>query len=149
MKRFFLVEKAPVELGNLDSTYMEVSYLCMNPMVVMIQKGNEFYLGEVKNNSLELGIEDLKHIEPNVYAALSTVVKATAVKLVIYELTLNNGTKVFLNKYEDDKMIASVDFLSVEDATMFEIPDWFGKELQTQDDYVKAGFVLKNKFFKK
>ena len=49
MKRFFLVENAPIEFGGVKSTYMEVSYLCMSPAVVMVQKGNEFYLGETDN----------------------------------------------------------------------------------------------------
>ena len=61
MKRFFLVENAPIEFGGVKSTYMEVSYLCMSPAVVMVQKGNEFYLGETDNkDSFEFDVKDLK-----------------------------------------------------------------------------------------
>ena len=153
MKRFFLVENAPIEFGGVKSTYMEVSYLCMSPAVVMVQKGNEFYLGETDNkDSFEFDVKDLKPITASIYGSLSLAVKQTAVKLVIFEYMLDSGKVIELNKYEDmndGKMVASVSFDSPEEAALFEIPAWFGKEITTKKEFRKAGFTLKNNFYKK
>lgn len=147
MKRLFLID-TDVNLKGKTPIYTEIAYVCENPRIALIQRGNKYYLGEIKGEFVDFDSEDLKEISSSIYTALGGVVKVNHVKYDSYLYSSKDGTTVTIKKYLDEnegRTIAEVSFSNPVDHATYDIPVWFGDEIKDKKDLKRAGFMLKNK----
>lgn len=150
MERTFLLRELPEDIKGLPSTFVEISYLCMKPAVLLVQKGDEYYIGEVDRRAYTFDLSCLKPIDSAIYAALADVVKANMIRCEVYQTNLSTGYQVRINRFLDENdnlSTVAVSFDTYSQSEEFEIPSWFGEELISKSDYIRAGFVLKNRTF--
>lgn len=150
MKRYFVINGGDELVKYMTPIYTEISYLCMSPRVILVQKGSKFYTAEVKRTSFDFVPDTFKEISPEVYSALcdGNIIKANAVKYNSYTGSLESGKEVQILELLDENMgkfLVSVDFNNRAESNNFDVPTWFGEELRSISDCKYKGISLENK----
>lgn len=135
IERKFLVKNIP-DLTNTIYTEITQGYLSFNPEIRIRQDGNKYYITKKSNGDIsreEIEIE----IEEKVYNILFNLIEENIINKTRY-FVYANGKIAELNIYHGDLeglSIVEVEFKSLEEASNFEAPLWFGKEVTYIDKY--------------
>lgn len=152
IEKKFTLKEIPRDLDKYDKIEIEQGYLCTGP-VVRIRKANDEYILTYKNKT---GIDEKKintkvhneielPLSEKAYMHLREKVDGKIIKKTRYLIPLNNGLKMELDVfhgYLKGLVFGEVEFASIEDATAFQMPDWFLADVSS--DYRYRNTYLSN-----
>lgn len=145
IEKKFTLKEIPKDLESYDKIEIEQGYLCTGP-VVRIRKANDEYILTYKNKT---GIDEKKintkvhneielPLSKKAYLHLKEKVDGKLIEKTRYLIPLENGLKMELDVfhgYLTGLVFGEVEFPSIEDATAFEMPDWFLEDVSSDYRY--------------
>lgn len=136
IERKFLISHLPFSLEDFPFIQMEQGYLSTHP-VIRIRKENQDFFLTVKSKGYLSREEFNLPIEESSYFRLLKKIEGRTVKKKRYQIPYENHL-IELDVFEDilsPLMLAEVEFSSIQEATSFLPPSWFGKEVTYQKEY--------------
>ena len=136
IERKFTVKKLPENLEQYPCKRIEQAYLCTQPVVRVRRKGEEFWLtckgeGFLAREEFELPLEK------DAYEHLLAKADGLVICKDRYHIPCGEYT-IELDVFDEPHaslVIAEVEFPSVERAEMFEVPDWFDRDVTEDPAY--------------
>lgn len=132
---------------GIQPVYTEFSFLCLKPNVLLIQRGNKYYISEMKNRALDFKDGSIRSITPNIYISFASnnVIKCKGLRYNGYKGKLEDGKETEIMELLDDnagRYIASVKFDNQNDYKEFKKPSFFKDEIKSISDFERKGIVL-------
>ena len=148
MRRYYTVLGGEELVKGIKPVYTEINYLCLNPVVLLIQKGNSYYIGELAHRSFDFVNDDVRYIGANTYLqfAYNDIIKNKGLTYNGYFGALEDGKQVeIMELLEEDegKFIAAIDFKDVKEYIEFKKPTFFVNEIKSAKDFKNNGIVLR------
>ena len=134
IERKFLVKNLPENLENYPHHKIKQGYISTNP-TIRIRQWDDKYILTVKSSGLMKKQEYELDISEEQFGNLWNKVEGNTIEKTRYIIPLKDNLKAELDIYIgflSGFMNVEVEFLSTQDAIMFDPPDWFGQEV-TQD----------------
>lgn len=136
IERKYLIKTLPENLEQYPLRVLEQGYLCTTP-VVRIRKDNDKYELTYKSGGLMARQEYNLPLTADAYEHLRLKVDGRIISKKRYMLPLREYT-IELDIFEGDLaplMLAEVEFSSIEEANVFEPPEWFGEDVTFDGRY--------------
>ena len=145
IEKKYKVKKIPEKLQDYFCLDIEQGYLCTSP-VVRIRKMNEEYILTYKSKTplqeseyhTKISNEAEFPLTRSSYMHLREKVDGNLIQKKRYLIPIKNGLKVELDVFGghlEGLVFAEVEFHSVEEATEFVPPDWFGDDVSLDKRY--------------
>ena len=138
IERKFLIPRLPDDLESYPSHLIEQAYICTDPVIRIRRQDDDFIL-TCKGGGM-LAREEINLPMPaQSYDMLMKKTEGTVISKRRYLIPLTHESltaelDVFMGKYEGLCM-AEVEFATKEDASAFEPPAWFGREVTYDPHY--------------
>ena len=142
IERKFIVDQIPIDLDIFKTNYIEQGYLSITPEVRIRMLNDKCFL-TVKSSGTLSRDEYETEISLNTYNDFKK--KLIGESLIKQRHYINIGEYVAeLDIYENLKnlKVVEVEFMTVDQAIRFKIPNWFGKEV-TYDESFKNKNLFK------
>lgn len=149
IERKFTLKKLPENLEQYEKKEIEQAYLCTGP-VVRIRKSNEDYILTYKSKkgivlSEHATARSCEEIElpltREAYEHLRQKADGQIIAKTRYLIPIENGKKIELDVfhgYLEGLMFAEVEFESEEEASSYQLPDWFSVDVTFDRRYSNA-----------
>lgn len=135
IERKFLIKEIP-DLTNTVYTEIIQGYLSFDPEIRIRKDSDKYYITQKSNG--DIAREEIeKEIDTITYNILSNLTKENIINKTRYFIAVNNQIAE-LNLYHGELeglAIVEVEFDSLDDASNFEIPIWFGEEVTYDESY--------------
>ena len=135
IERKFLIKEIP-DLTNTVYTEIIQGYLSFDPEIRIRKDSDKYYITQKSNG--DIAREEIeKEIDKITYNILSNLTKENIINKTRYFIAVNNQIAE-LNLYHGELeglAIVEVEFDSLDDASNFEIPIWFGEEVTYDESY--------------
>ena len=147
MKKFYYINCGEELIKGITPIYTEVNYLCLNPVVLLIQRAEKYYIAELKNKSFDFANE-VAYIGPNTYIqfAYNDIIKRKGLSFNSYVGYTSEGKEFEIMQLlgeDKGKYVASVDFVDQNEYKGFIIPSYFGEEIKSVNDFRRQGIILR------
>ena len=142
IERKFLVKEIP-DLNAYPYKCLEQGYLSVNPVVRVRKEDDTYYLTYKGKGFLEREEYNLPHNEDS-YNHLVAKTDGKIIRKKRYLIPYENHT-IELDIFEGELaplILAEVEFESVEEATSFVPPSWFGEDVTGNKNYTNASLAL-------
>ena len=148
IEKKYRIKKLPEAYEDFPYKEIEQGYLCKDP-IIRIRKSNENYILTYKSKyGIDPNISQTcvaNEVEVQLsregYMHLKEKIDHHMVYKTRYLIPLNKGLTAELDifkKYLDGLMIVEVEFPSINAASKFHPPDWFGEEVSSDYRYKNA-----------
>lgn len=152
IERKFLFDKIPKELSIVKKYYVEQGYLSIEPEVRIRKKQSDseaLYIICIKSNG-ELIREEVEiNIPQGQYNTLKNIIDKEFITKEFYEFKLYDGNilefSIVDKEMATEFMYGEVEFMSVEDANNFKVPEFFGQEVTYDKDYKMKNYWKKTR----
>lgn len=145
IEKKFTLKKLPEQLDQYTCIRIEQGYLCTGP-VVRIRKANDSYVLTYKNKTEidEDAIQTKVHNEVELplteesYQHLRSKVDGNIIEKCRYIIPLEDGLKAELDVFEgylEGLVFVEVEFTDIEQATLFQKPEWFAEDVSRDYRY--------------
>lgn len=137
IERKYLVRKLPENLEQYNKKKIAQGYLCTEP-VVRIRRSNDDYYMTYKGDGLMVREEYNLPLTQEAYEHLRPKIDGLLIAKTRYLIPLDNKLTAELDVFEEDLnglVIVEVEFNTVEEASAFHAPDWFGEDVTNSGKY--------------
>ena len=138
IERKFLIKKLPDQINAYPYHMIEPAYLCTDP-VIRVRKEDDTYYMTYKGKGLMAREEYNLPLTKEGYLHLLPKADGNIIRKTRYLIPIKGSSHTIeLDVFEEpfsSLILAEVEFNSVEDATLFSAPDWFGKEVTNDTNY--------------
>jgi len=137
IERKYLIEAIPFSLEKYKCLLIEQGYLNTDPVVRVRRQNDEYYL-TYKSKGLMAREEYNLPLNAEAYAHLIQKSDGRIIRKKRYLIPYTDGHTIELDIFENEYeglMLAEVEFDTVEAATAFIPPAWFGKDVTWSDKY--------------
>lgn len=144
IERKFLLNDIP-DLSGYSSDEIEQAYLSFEPEIRIRKKGSKFFITMKGEGSLSR-TEVEKEIDSTIYEILINLLQGRLIKKTRCKIGLKDGLVAELDVYHEKLeglYTVETEFRSEEQASLFELPVWFGKEI-TEDKRYKNKNLARN-----
>lgn len=135
-ERKFLVKEVP-KLEGIKYSLIEQGYLSFTPEVRIRKKNDKYFLTH-KGEGNQIRTEVESEIDKVTYDILMLLVQERFINKTRYEVELSDGIIAELDVYHGDLeglVVVETEFKTSEQASLFTIPSWFGKEVTSDKRY--------------
>ncbi len=135
IERKFLLNSVP-ELAGYEVKEIEQAYLCRRP-VMRIRRSNDKYIFTYKGGGMMAREEANLPLTKEAFDELLSKTEGPIIKKKRYMIPYGTYT-IELDYFESPNpglFMAEVEFPTVEEAILFEKPDWFGEEVTDNPAY--------------
>ncbi len=137
IERKFLLKSIPGDLHSHPSHQIEQGYLCVEP-VIRIRREDDMYYLTYKGKGKMAREEHNLPLNPEAYAHLREKIDGLLIAKTRYLVPIHDGltaeVDVFSHPHEG-LHLAEVEFDSMEAATSFIPPEWFGEDVTEDGRY--------------
>ena len=147
IERKFLVKNVPFELDDYEVHNIYQGYIATNP-TMRLRKDNDRYIFTFKGKGLIKKTEFEYELDEEQFARLWKKVESNKIVKKRYIIPIEKGLKAELDIYEDfleGFMTVEVEFSSMEEALVFQPPEWFGKDVSNDRRYSNASLAINGK----
>ena len=138
IEKKYLIKEIPFSLDSYPRHKLEQAYLCTDP-VIRIRREDDQYILTYKGSGLLIREEYNLPLTKEGYLHLLPKADGNIIRKTRYLIPIKGSSHTIeLDVFEEpfsSLILAEVEFNSVEDATLFSAPDWFGKEVTTDTNY--------------
>ncbi len=145
IERKFLVKTIPDNLSEYKCRIIEQAYLCTEP-VVRVRKDNDEYYLTYKGRGLMAREEYNLPLTNDSYQHLLAKADGNIITKKRYEIPDGTGKTIELDIFEGvfkGTVVAEVEFESIEEATSYNAPSWFGKDVTNDTAYHNSNMSKK------
>ena len=153
MRRYYTVIGGEELIKGIKPIYTEINYLCLNPRVLLIQKGDSYYIGELEHRTFDFIKNDVSYIGASTYLqfAYNDIIKNKGITYNAYMGVLSDGRNVEIMQLlgeDEGKYIASIIFKDEKDYLEFNKPGFLDVEIKSVRDFKKNGIELRKAIVK-
>ena len=144
IERKFLVKQLPENLAQYPCRHISQAYVCTDPVIRVRQK-DENYILTIKGEGFLQREEFEMPLQKAQYKRLLAKAEGRSIAKDRYCIPFGKYTielDIFAPPF-DPLVLAEVEFASVEEATAFVAPDWFGEEVTHENEYTNASISRK------
>ena len=144
IERKFLINSIPSELESSLCHQIEQGYLSYDPEI-RIRKKDELFFLTIKIGEGLSRFEKEIEISEREYQFLSGNIKSRQIKKERYDIPLGTGLCAELDVYKaqlEGLAVVEVEFLSEDQANLFDKPEWFGIEITLDKKYKNKSLSL-------
>lgn len=147
IERKFLVKNIPLDIEKYEHNYIVQAYLSFMPEVRIRNIDDKHYYLTFKNEGTLSRQEYEIEIQRNTYQDLYEKIQGKALLKCRYKIPLDSGEIAELDIYIniDGLVVVEVEFSSIETASNFRVPTWFGKEVTYDKQYKNKNLALRGK----
>ncbi|MDD3185685.1 MAG: CYTH domain-containing protein [Anaerostipes sp.] len=131
IERKFLVTHIPDNIESYPHSEIEQGYLCMEPVVRIRKKDNDYIL-TYKSKGLLKRSEHEFPLSKQAYEHMLTKIDGNRITKTRYRIPTDHELTIELDVFHENLeglVMAEVEFPSEEDALEYEGPDWFEDEV--------------------
>ncbi len=131
IERKFLVTHIPDNIESYPHSEIEQGYLCMEPVVRIRKKDNDYIL-TYKSKGLLKRSEHEFPLSKQAYEHMLTKIDGNRITKTRYRIPTDHKLTIELDVFHENLeglVMAEVEFPSEEDALEYEGPDWFEDEV--------------------
>lgn len=146
IERKFLVKNLPVDLENYEKKHISQGYLSTNP-VVRIRRSNEEYFLTYKGKGLMAREEHEFPLTAEAFEHMLSKIDGILIEKVRYLIPLDENHTAELDIFQGPLAplcLVEVEFVSIEDAESFIVPDWFGDDVTNIGAYHNSRLSQRN-----
>ncbi|MFA5013287.1 MAG: adenylate cyclase [Candidatus Paceibacterota bacterium] len=148
IEKKYLIERVNLpDLSGMKRTRIEQHYIYLGEKgEVRIRKKNDKYFITIKGNGTLKRNEWESEITKELYDFFLLAAKGRTLVKDRYEIKLLDGNTAELDIYHEKlegHLVIEVEFESVKEASVFEEPDWFGKDITDDARYKNKNLALK------
>lgn len=140
IERKFLIKKIPLNIEQYSKLEIKQAYLSYkNPSIRIRSSNNKYYITSKDGVGLKR-IEKEKEIDSDMFNILEALIISKFITKTRYIIPYNNK-KIELDFFHDDLeglVLGEIEFISLEEANMFKIPDWFDNEVTDDIKYTNS-----------
>lgn len=147
IERKFTLKQVPENLDSYKHSEIEQAYLCTKP-VVRIRRIDDKYILTYKNGGGIAHTEYDLPLSKEGYEHLLTKADGNIISKTRYFIPLDENHTVELDVFHgvwDGLVFAEVEFESLDDATSFELPDWFDEDVTSDRRYHNSYLAMNDK----
>ena len=154
IERKYLVKEVPRNLSQYKSVMIEQGYLTVDPTIRIRRIGEEYKLTYKTRNHIvpvretNVAEEVELPLSQTAYEHLRGKIDGRFIEKTRYYIPLPQNLTVELDifhGYFEGRVLAEVEFPSLETANQFEKPDWFGENVSNQKKYINSFMALGEK----
>ena len=141
-ERRFLVERLPEPLPKPKQ--IEQAYVSTGPASVRVRRTDEQHTLTIKTGSGRNRNEIERDLEPEEFDAIWDTAAELRISKRRHEIELDDGHTAELDLYDGTlkgRRLVEVEFESDEAADAFAPPDWFGREVTTDNRYTNSSLA--------
>jgi len=144
IEKKFLTEKIPFDIKNFPKKELRQCYISTSPTIRLRKEENTYFLtvkskGKIVREEFELEITEEEYNRLKLKSETPEVIKTR------YFVPVENNLTAEVDIYYGDLeglMTTEVEFPSLEDADKFTAPDWFGKDVSSDNRYKNTNLSL-------
>ena len=144
IEKKYLTENIPFSLEGFDKKQMRQCYISLSP-TIRLRKEDDVYMLTVKSKGTIAREEFELEITEEEYNRLKLKSETPEVIKTRYYIPLENGLTAETDIYSgslDGLMTTEVEFETMEDAQSFMAPEWFGKDVTTDNRYKNTSLSI-------
>lgn len=140
IERKFLIKKLPENLDEYNCIEMEQGYLNTNP-VVRVRRENDDYVLTYKGDGLMARREENLPLNKDAFNNLLCKCDGRIISKTRYVIPLDGEYKNLVAELDvfhkdlDGLIVVEVEFATIEDANLFNPPEWFGADVTMDGKY--------------
>jgi len=144
IEKKFLTEKIPFDIKKFPKKELRQCYISTSPTIRLRKEENTYFLtvkskGKIVREEFELEITEEEYNRLKLKSETPEVIKTR------YFVPVENNLTAEVDIYYGDLeglMTTEVEFPSLEDADKFTAPDWFGKDVSSDNRYKNTNLSL-------
>ncbi len=148
IERKFKIKALPEDLDQYKSCTIEQAYICTKP-VIRIRKQDDDYILTYKGGGMMARAEYNLPLVEEGYNHMLKKADGNIITKTRYFISINDGLTAELDVFEgmfDGLVFVEVEFDSLDAATAFEPPEWFGKDVTNDRRYHNSYLSKLEKF---
>ncbi len=137
IERKFKIKALPEDLDQYKSCTIEQAYVCTKP-VIRVRKQDDDYILTYKGGGMMARAEYNLPLGKEGYEHLLSKADGNVISKTRYFIPINDGLTAELDVFKgmfDGLVFVEVEFDSLDAATAFEPPEWFGEDVTNDRKY--------------